>query len=221
MENGKNRSRAWLLVADGEPLSQAKMLQLAKNKSVMVLDGAYNYAKQAGLAIDVLLGDLDTISAEDLRQARSMTTVIEAADQTKTDLEKGLAYLMSLDAKEIFICGALGLRLQHTLFNLRLLKKFFQKDRLIVMFSETEIIQYYEDTEISLSGHQKDGVAILGFPYAVISSSGLEFDVQDCVLDFEKMSSISNTVVSQDVVIKCRGGILVIIETLVCPPVKL
>lgn len=213
MANATNNSHEWLLIANGAPLSIEKLHELARDKHVMVLDGAYAYIKQSGLKIDVLLGDFDSISAEDLAEARNTTIkVIHTPDQNKTDLEKGLDYIDATNPKSIYICAATGLRLQHSLYNLRILKKYYQPQRPLILFSNTEVIRYYEDTEITVSGKINDGVGILGFPYGVITTSGLKYDVTDYALQFEKGNSVLNELVRPQANIKIRGGALVIHE---------
>ena len=56
----------WLLIADGEPLPKERLVALAANRQVIVLDGAYEYIKQIGLHVDILLGDFDSINVLDI-----------------------------------------------------------------------------------------------------------------------------------------------------------
>jgi len=61
MQDPKN-SVHWLLIANSIPLSNAKLLTLAKDKCILVLDGAYTHAKNTPLMIDALSGDFDSIN---------------------------------------------------------------------------------------------------------------------------------------------------------------
>ena len=212
MQNKKD-SAHWLLIANSIPLSNTKLLTLAKNKRVLVLDGAYTHAKHTTLTIDVLSGDFDSISSEDLTHAKATkTTVIHTPNQNQTDLEKGIAYLDSLNAQSITICAATDGRLQHTLFNLRLLKRCHRNNRPLILYTETEMIRYAEDTEISIQGCIGDSFGILGFPHAVITTQGLQYEVENYLLDFANSSSVSNTLVCEQAFIKIKGHALVIHE---------
>lgn len=208
-------TQEWLILADGEPLSEKKLLFLAQNKQVLVLDGAYDIALQAGLNINVLLGDFDTISSHSLSKARLTTQVIHTPDQNKTDLAKGIEYIDQHEAgAAISIAAATGRRLQHTVHNLRLLKRYYKKTRPITLYSENEVISYYEDAEIILNGQAQDSIGLLGFPKATITTSGLKYDVTDYTMDFENKDSICNELASEKAVIKIQGGVLVIRESL-------
>lgn len=203
----------WLLVANGLPLSSEKLSRLAQNRRIMALDGAYDYVTKSGLKIDVLLGDFDSIAPSDLVHARkTLPYVVDAPNQNKTDLEKGLDYLNSVKANDILICAGVGLRLQHALYNLRLLKKYHQTNPNLVLVSETEIIRYFENTEIIISGKINDDIALLGFPSASITTSGLKYDVTDYDMDFEKGNSICNALTKEQATVKITGGALVIHE---------
>ena len=194
-------------------LSPKKLKALSENKQVMVLDGAYLYAKQAGLKIAILLGDFDTITESDLAEARaSDIEIVPAPDQNKTDLEKGLLYLDQLSASQIDIAAATGRRLQHELYNLRLLKKYHRNERSIIMHSETEVIRYYQDTEIKIAGNVKDSIGIFAFPQASVTTSGLKYELKETALHFEQRNSVVNELAQSCVIIKINGNVLIIHE---------
>jgi len=211
--NKKSHNNEWLLIADGAPLSPQKLRALAENKQVMVLDGAYLYAKQAGLKIAILLGDFDTIAKEDLAAARaSGIEIVHAPDQNKTDLEKGLLHLDQLQASQIDIAAATGRRLQHELYNLRLLKKYHRNDRSLIVHSAIEIIRYYQDTEIQITGKIGESIGIFAFPEATVTTSGLKYELTDIALHFELRNSVVNELAQVTVVVKIRGSVLIIHE---------
>lgn len=203
----------WLVIADGSPLPSHQLKHLAKGRRILALDGAYSIAQEFGLETDVLLGDFDTIHPEDLLQAKGQGIhIIQAPDQNKTDLEKGLDYLHEQNPHSIIISCALGKRLQHSLFNLRLLKKFHQEERPIILVSEMENIRYVQDTEISIQGKINGSIGLLGFPEATITTQGLKYDVRNYALQFEKTSSICNALAETEAFVQIQGGVLLIQE---------
>ena len=214
MQNYQNFDADWLLIANGEPLSYQKLQDLSANKKIMVLDGAYEHAKQAGLKIDVLLGDFDSINPEHLIQARENLNhlVIDAPDQNKTDLEKGLEYINTQKPKSIVIAAGAGRRLQHTIYNLRVLKKYHDKNRPMSLLTESELINFYENINIKISGKIGQSIGILGFPYAWISTSGLKYEVKNYALDFDQSSSVLNELAQEEAEILIKGEALIILE---------
>jgi len=213
LNNSALQAKDWLLVADGEPLTKARLAPYLLDHRIMVLDGAYQHACEQKLAIDILLGDFDSIAPTALQQAAaSGIQVIHAPNQNYTDVEKGIYHLDRLQAKSIRLCAATGLRLQHTLYNLRGLKKYYRDDCLLQIITPREVIQYAEDTQIIINGKVNENIAILGFPVATVSSEGLQYEMNNCVLEFEKFASISNTLLQTQATLMIQGGALIIRE---------
>lgn len=206
-----NKLYDWLIVADGEPLSPPKLRKLSQGKHVLVLDGAIYHVEEAKVQANVLLGDFDAVDPKALSHCQNLQ-IIEAPDQNKTDLEKGIEYLDQLSVQGIAIAAATGKRLQHTLYNLRILKKYHRLDRSLSMYSEKEYICYYQDELVSIQGKVGGSIAIFGFPSALISTSGLKYDVKDYRMEFEKNNSVSNSLMNDQARIHIKGAVLIIQE---------
>lgn len=208
----------WLVIADGEALSKNKLEVLSVNKKVLVLDGAYKIIKKYGLDFDFLLGDLDSVDLIDLEnlKIKNPEKIIHTPDQNKTDLDKGLEFIFDFQPRNILITGAIGLRLQHSLYNLRALKKYFNVFNKLScplnMVSEKEQINYYENTEINIPGELNQNIAILGFPKGLVTSDGLKYELENYELDFEKANSVSNCFNKNCVRLKITGAVLIILE---------
>lgn len=202
----------WLLIADGEPLSAKTLQHLAQHCQVMVLDGAYEGALQAGLKIDVLLGDFDTINPFVLEKAKHSCTVVHTPDQNKSDLDKGLEYIDTHHPSSIVIAAGAGRRLQHTLHNLTALKRHHNTARSLLLLTESERVSYHENTVLTVRGNLGDSLGILGFPRASVSTLGLQYEMQNDALQFEERSSVLNALAKKEAQIEIHGGVLVIFE---------
>ena len=218
-----NLNKDWLVIADGEVLSRNKLEILSANRKILVLDGAYKIIKKYGLDFDFLLGDLDSIDLIDLENLKinHPEKIIHTPDQDKTDLDKGLEFIFSHSAHDfyspgsILIAGALGLRLQHSLYNLRALKKYFNylnQGVELSLVSEREQINYYENREIIITGEVAQSIGILGFPKGVVSSDGLKYELENYELDFEKNNSVCNRFLNNKIKLDITGSVLVILE---------
>lgn len=215
----------WLLVANGAPMASKDLMYLKQDRRIMALDGGYHQLKDLNLEVDILLGDFDSICPEILNKAKnSAIHVVEAFDQNQTDLVKGIAYLDSLKATSILICNATGNRLQHTAYNLRVLKKCHHPHRVLMMVTAEEMIQYVENDQLIIRGCPKDSIGILGFPRAIIDTKGLKYDVMNYPLDFELTASVSNELEKETAYLSVKGSALVIQEnrrvTVPLPPLS-
>ena len=209
MENAKD----WLIVANGEPISASKLIALAKNKRTVILDGALNDV--IGMLLPaVVLGDFDSISPDLLLtlEDSESTILIHAPDPNATDLEKALRYVISFEPKSIHICQATGRRLDHTLYNLRLLKKFHDQCREIFIISDTEKMVYLQNESVTVSAESPQPLALLSFPEAYVTSHGLQYDMDDYQLAFAKQESVSNTLLNQQATIDVKGDALLIVS---------
>lgn len=208
------KQKNWLIIADGEPLSKAKTQRLAKNKSVIALDGALKVCLDYEILPDLVMGDFDALSEDFIKEVKTKYNIPfeRTPCQNSTDLEKALHYLYDHHAKNICICHATGRRLDHTLYNLRLLKRFHNKFTSLEIITEIEKIYFIKDTEIILQGEKDDPVAILGFPEAKITSRGLTYDMQTYELKLGHNESTSNKLKNDSATLQVFGDALLLIS---------
>jgi thiamine pyrophosphokinase len=90
---------------------------------VIAADSGLAHARAAGLGVDVVVGDLDSVDPVDLEDAAAAGTTIERhpADKDATDLELALATARRCGARRVVVVGAEGGRVDHFLANALLL----------------------------------------------------------------------------------------------------
>lgn len=207
-------SQHWLIIANGEPLKKADTKTLAKGKRVIALDGAFNTCIEYGIVPDICIGDFDSIDETKIDKAKEhhTTEFIHITSQDSTDLEKGLNYAYKHGAQHVTICHATGWRLDHSLYNLRLLKRFHGTFKSLMMITKLEKIFFIKDQSIQLSGAIDDAVALLSFPKAVVTSSGLTYDMNQYELKHGISESTSNSLAQQQASIRVEGEALLLIS---------
>jgi thiamine pyrophosphokinase len=97
---------------------------IAAASLVVAADGGARLALEAGRVPDLVIGDLDSLTADETQglAARGAEIVQVPAAKDETDGELALDAALSRDACEIVLCGALGgPRAEHELGNLGLL----------------------------------------------------------------------------------------------------
>jgi len=203
----KPYKKDWLIIAHGEPVEKKQLLTLAENKSIMVLDGAFTSALLEDIQPDIVLGDFDSIHAK-----TDSILFIHTPNPDATDLEKGLHHLMQYEVDSISITNATGWRLDHTLYNLRLLKRFHTAFKSMVLWTLLEKIFYIENQTLTLHAEKPEPFALLSFPEAVVSSTGLQHNMKDLTLKMGQQESVSNTIVSETAQIEVKGGALLLLS---------
>ena len=92
---------------------------------VIAADYGAHLARAWGWPVHLLVGDLDSLPADEVKALRAAGVPVVTAPQAKdeTDLELALARALGDGAQEIVICGALGGRADHLLANVLLLAR--------------------------------------------------------------------------------------------------
>lgn len=89
---------------------------------LIAADGGASHCRALGLTPAVIIGDLDSLSPQELASfERAGTQIIRhPAHKDYTDLELALLHARSLGLEQVLILGALGMRWDQTLANLLL-----------------------------------------------------------------------------------------------------
>ncbi|CAL7961977.1 thiamine pyrophosphokinase [Alphaproteobacteria bacterium] len=185
---------------------------------LIVLDGAAHIAEKLGAKCYTLIGDFDSITPLVLKQlsCQENIQVIDVPDQEHSDLDKGIMFCCQHDAKSIQIYNALGGdRVDHTILNLGLLKRFFDVKRQIIMFDKKQKIQYVHNAKVTIHGKRKQNVAVMPLHEALVHSSGLTYNMQNLRLRTSYRESSSNSL-AHEVAYICIQGDSLIITDLTC-----
>lgn len=217
----------WVIVANGPPFPINELKESLHDRKVLALDGAVNRFKCLQLCPDCILGDFDSVEdpaywgisavfSEIDEYSFSYTgnfgiTIIPAKDQNYTDLEKGIIYCDRAGATSILIVQATGGRMDHTLGNLGLLKKYHRPDRDLIIVTEKEKIFYLCNNDIVVEGGMGEYCAVMGYPQALMTTSGLAYNGHEYLLQLGIQESICNKITSSQATISIQGEALVII----------
>ncbi len=107
-----------IVVVGGSPPEAAALARIDEATIVVAADSGYDHARALGLAVDVLVGDLDSITPEGLAAAHAAGVLVEQHDPDKdaTDTELALAVAVTRGATRVtLLTGATGDRLDHSL----------------------------------------------------------------------------------------------------------
>jgi len=121
-----------LVAVNGEKLEASLLKKLAKTASLIAAaDGGAAQLLCAGIMPHAVIGDLDSLPANLRRKAAAV--LVHVKTQQNNDLEKTLSYLAKKGATSCTLVGLAGGRLDFTLGNLLLLKRFAKKMQLEVV----------------------------------------------------------------------------------------
>lgn len=112
-----------LVIAGGDAPTAANLAVLLPADHVIAADSGYDHARRYGVTVDVVVGDLDSITGGGRRAAvaAGIPLVEHPRDKDQTDLELALALALAHPAGRITVLGGHGGRLDHLLANVLLL----------------------------------------------------------------------------------------------------
>ena len=115
--NGRGDEPSCLIFAGGDMHSPPGLRSGGAWDLVIAADSGYDHALQLGISVDLLIGDLDSISAEALRHAESSSVTVERhpVDKDETDLELSIKAAIEQECASITIVGGEGGRISHLL----------------------------------------------------------------------------------------------------------
>ncbi len=192
---------------------------------VIAADGGTRHALAMGRPPDVIIGDLDSLTAETRSRLTEKTRLLSyPRDKDQTDLELAMAYAISQGAREVFLFGLLGGRLDQMLANVLLLTRPAWGAARLFLFGEREIAQLLRDGETAvLHGVPGQVISLLPFYPVVtgVTTEGLAWPLRDANLSLGSTKGISNEMAAEAARVWIRHGrLLVVHEQFVDRPVR-
>ncbi len=202
--NGALADSSWLKTT----LSAADLLIAA--------DGGLTHLQTLGLAPQLLIGDLDSVSADQVEWAKANGSQIERYPVAKneTDLELALRAALKLGCDEIVIVAGLGGRLDQTLGNLSLLQMEELRSCAVRFEDGREEVFLIRDTA-EIHGQPGDVVSLLPLWEVVtgVVTENLAYPLRDETLYPEKTRGISNVMNTAQARVSINNGELLCIHT--------
>jgi thiamine pyrophosphokinase len=210
----KDKQEPALLIANGEACSAELIGQLLEwNPFVIALDGAIHRIIGMGIKVDALLGDFDRVhDIEQIREQQQPIAVIHTPDQEKTDLEKGIEYLIAEGYDTVNIVWATGKRADHTIANLTNLVKYKEKITIVLLDDYSRVFPLPQHYEKWYPGKTLISLIPVGTVRG-IKTSGLKYNLDDEALVLGYRTGNSNETVADGFVsISHREGDLLLME---------
>ena len=185
---------------------------------VVAADSGYDHARRLGLTVDVLVGDLDSISAVGLAHARASGVRIEEhrPDKDATDTELALAAAVAAGATRItLLAGATSDRFDHSLaVVLALGHPRLAGLEVDAWFGTTAVHALHGPCERALPMRVDEVVSLLavGGPAAGITTAGLRYPLVGEPLGPTSSRGVSNVAIDPLPTITVQAGCLLVIR---------
>ena len=206
--------RALIFAAGALSDSQSALAYRQPDDIIIAADGGARHCQRLGVHPDIVIGDFDSLSLTELNALESAGVQIVRYPTRKdfTDLELALQYALQLEALEILIFGALGLRWDQTLANLLLLASpELQCSQVRLFDGPQEIFLVCSQRPSVITGQPGDTVSLIpvGGDAQGVSTQGLEYPLNDETLVFSAARGVSNVLLGASASVLLRQGLLI------------
>lgn len=195
--NGALEHPAWL----------KRFVTLESPDFIIAADGGFDHLSRAGVTPHMLVGDMDSISGSPGSNLTEVVTFPKEKDFT--DLELALDIAIGKGAERILLVGVTGNRMDHSLANILLLRKFAEIGIEIEIHDEQHVFFIIEKTRIL---HDCQGMLFSLLPLDPVVDNirllGFKYPLEDETLVMGDTRGVSNVILSSPCSIEAGNGLL-------------
>ena len=199
-----------LIIGNARPEDLAKWSELIeKSDLIIACDGAMKNCAESSVAVDFLIGDMDSISEETLQYAESKNTeIIKILDQQNNDLSKAISFAQNLSPQSIDIIGVDGGRSDHQFANYFSLFEC-QVDTTLHL-DDCKVIPVNKSNPMirSIELEKEFSIFSIGQSFGVNLSGG-KWELNDAELSPSSVG-LHNVAVADNLIINCSDGNLLV-----------
>ena len=205
-----------IVLTGGDPVEAELADGLPLDAYVVAADSGLGHAKTLGLAVDVLIGDMDSVDPQDAERAERAGTVIQRhpVDKDATDLELALCHVAEAGYRTVIVLGGRGgSRLDHFLGNALAIAAPQFRD-LDIEWRVADTLLRVVRTSTVVTGSPGDIVSLLPLGGAAtgVTTSGLRWALDRETLSPGTTRGISNELTDEQGTVTLDGGTLLVIH---------
>lgn len=200
-----------LIVANGAPPS-AKLFTKRYKQADYVIAADGGLAVFGDAAPNLIVGDMDSAGKASLEKYRRMGSelLVAPVEKNETDSMLALDEAIRRGAKRITMLGATGMRLDHTLSNLAMLKRAMQKGVALTIEDDEQVITIGRG-EFDITGKKGQTVSILPMnASAHVTATGLYYPLENLLLANNKARGVSNVFLGGSAHISTKQPVILI-----------
>ena len=194
-----------------------RVLDAASGALIVAADGGARLARQVGLRVTIVIGDMDSLSAAELADLEHAGAAIHRFPEEKdeTDLELALTWTAEKGATWVRVIGGVGDRLDQTMSNVYLLALPVLKGREVRLVAGKQEMWLLYPGEAVIEGTQGDTVSLipLGGAAQGVRTENLYYPLQDEPLLFGPARGLSNVMTTDRARVRLRDGLLLVLHT--------
>lgn len=184
---------------------------------IIAADGGARLARTCGHVPHVVVGDMDSLSAEEVDDLLAHGALIERHDPAKdeTDLELALLYAVRSGARWIRIFGAIGGRIDQTLANITLLALDALDGCDVRLVSGAQTLWLIGPGAHEIHGARGDTLSLIPLTGDAVNirTEGLDYPLRGETLHVGPARGVSNVLSGAQARVTFESGWLVVVHT--------
>ena len=183
---------------------------------IICVDGGASHIRKFGVMPNLLLGDFDSISGEDLDffKDTGVEIVKLPCEKDMTDTELAVELAIKRGYTLITIIGGLGTRMDHSLANIFMLRKILNAGAVGLIVDEHNEVVIIKD-KIHLQREENIKVTLLPLTDRVegVTTRGLYYPLTDATIEMDSSWGVSNEFKDETAEITIKSGLLMVIKS--------
>jgi thiamine pyrophosphokinase len=210
-----------VVIAGGDATVQAVPAGLDQLGLVIAADGGLDLAERVEVAVDVVVGDMESVSPAALERAAATGVLVERSswDKDLTDLELALVRARDAGARRLVVLGGAGGRLDHLLANLAVLTGPHTAAMEVEAWIGAAHVQVVRD-RVRVEGPPGATVSLLAWHGEAtgVTTTGLRWPLTDAVLGAGSAIGTSNVLDAPVAEVELRTGVATLTRPDATPP---
>ncbi len=194
-----------------------RVLDELESPYIVCADGGALIAQDFGFTPQTIIGDLDSLTADQVTGFESQGADIQRypPEKDETDLELALEWCIQQSAQSIYIIGALGGRFDQTLANIYLLSLPQLASIHVEVVDAEQSIRLLSSGTHQIEGQAGDTISLIPMGDTVqgITTTDLKYPLTDEALILGPARGVSNVMEHETAMIQIRKGLLLLVHT--------
>jgi thiamine pyrophosphokinase len=199
----------------GDPSFLREQAAAVMPEAIICADGGARHLETAGLTPSLIIGDMDSLAEATRKRYEEIGSRIvrhpQQKDETDTELALGVAFGMA--PAEVWVWGAMGYRIDHTLANIWLLSQGVDQGiavKLIDSWCEVFLVT----RRAVIDGQEGQTVSLLPFSGEAsgVTLTGFEYPLAKAVMTPGHAHGISNVLAAKQGIIEVDAGCLLAVR---------
>ncbi len=205
------------LFLNGELVYSHHTAELIQPNDILIaVDGGLKHIIRMGLTPSLLIGDLDSVTTDELARVESLGVGILRfpPEKDQTDFELALIETANRNPDRVYIHAALGGRTDHILANLALAAADRFEHLNLTIIHGNQRMKFFRGS-LSIRGNRGDLISLLAWqnPVEGVTTTNLSYPLTGEILYPDSSRGISNVMLTNEAIISTNSGRLLCIHT--------